>query len=103
MSQNELSNAGGQNINPEGDWVEKYITPDIYSSSSQAYTKLALPTAPEVAIYTFESTILATKLPRGPGIYSPVAPSPSRPTSGGGNEATIFQYFPTMGSFPLTK
>ncbi len=88
-------------LSPTFKLAVKWITPDIYISSSSAKTFLALPTAPDIAIWTFEAEIMATKMPSGPGAYQPVKPNNAEP--GGGREATIVQPFPIHGWFPLIK
>lgn len=77
------------------------MTPDIYVRSKDAKALLALPTAPDIAIWTYETEILVTKMPSGAGRYQPVKPKYGEP--GGGNEATIVQPFPIHGFFPLIK
>lgn len=77
----------------------KYITPNLFLSSTRAKSLLALPTAPDIAIWTFEVEILATKMPSGPGAYQTVKPKYGE--IGGGKEATILQPFPIHGFFPL--
>lgn len=85
----------------DGNFVVKFITPDIYASSQGAKAALALPASPDIAVWTFESAINATKMPAGPGNYQPVKPRFGEP--GGGREATILQPFPIHGFFPLLK
>lgn len=85
----------------DGNFVVKFITPDIYASSQGAKADLALPAPPDIAVWTFESVINATKMPAGPGNYQPVKPRFGEP--GGGREATILQPFPIHGFFPLLK
>jgi hypothetical protein len=89
------------NLDPENFWCFKYITPDTYTSSKLAKSKLSLPKAPEIVVWTFEKSILTTKMPGGSGRYNKVKPKYNE--LGGGNEAVIFQPFPILGSFPLTK
>jgi RHS repeat-associated protein len=79
----------------------KFITPDIYATSQGAKAALALPTAPDIAIWTYEVEILATKMPSGPGKYQVVKPKYGE--DGGGLEATIIQPFPIHGFYPLIK
>lgn len=79
----------------------KHVTPDLYVSSNTAKDKLALPSAPQMAVWTFEDSILATKLPAGPGVYNRVFGN--KDGRGGGNEAQIFQAMIVMGAFILGK
>lgn len=88
-------------LNADGELSAKYITPDLYATSQNAKTKLSLPRSPDIAIWTFESEILATKMPAAPGAYQIVKPKYGEP--GGGLEATILQPFPIHGFFPLIK
>ncbi|MBI3137598.1 MAG: RHS repeat protein [Sphingobacteriales bacterium] len=81
------------------DFVTKYITPDIYLTSKGAKTYLALPRAPDIAIWTYEVEIAATKMPATG--YQIVKPKHREP--GGGREATILQPFPIHGFFPLIQ
>ena len=60
--------------------------------SKDAKSFLAMPTAPDIAVWTYEVEILATKMPSGPGRYQPV--KPNNQEIGGGLEATIIQPFP---------
>jgi RHS repeat-associated protein len=102
---NRISPDGALPVAPpfdrNGNLAVKWITPDIYITSQGAKTFLALPTAPDLVIWTYEVEILATKMPSGPGAYQPVKPKYGEP--GGGNEATIIQPFPIHGFFPLIK
>jgi RHS repeat-associated protein len=88
-------------VNQHGASTLKYITPDIYMSSKAAKSFLALPTAPDIAVWTYENEILATKNPAGPGVYRTV--EPANKEYGEGQEATINQPFPIHGFFPLIK
>lgn len=82
-----------------GTFSNKYISPDAYLSSKGAQSKLALPNAPQLGVFTFESLILQTKSPSGPGNYSRSRPKYGQP--GGGREAIISQPFPVIGVFKL--
>ncbi|MEH3112274.1 DUF6443 domain-containing protein [Pedobacter terrae] len=84
-----------------GTFSNKYISPDAYLSSKGAQSKLALPNAPQLGVFTFESLILQTKSPSGPGNYSRARPKYGQP--GGGREAIISQPFPVIGGFKLKK
>ncbi|WP_199140120.1 DUF6443 domain-containing protein [Pedobacter sp. ASV12] len=84
-----------------GLFSNKYISPDAYITSKGAQSKLALPNAPQLGVFTFESLILHTKSPSGPGNYSKVKPKYGQP--GGGREAIISQPFPVIGGFKLIK
>jgi hypothetical protein len=86
-------------VSADGKWDVKYITPDFYISAKSAQAFLALPRSPQVGVFTFESWILRTKNPPGPGVYSPVIPQYKQP--GLGREATIREAFPVIGGFPL--
>ena len=87
------------NIDKNMSLTRKYITPDVYLTRGQAKSSLALPNAPEVAGWTFESKIQATKQPAvGWGRVQPAYNEP-----GGGNEGTINQAFPMQGIFVLPK
>ena len=87
------------NVDRNMNLTRKYITPDVYLSRGQAKSSLALPNAPEVAGWTFESKIQATKQPAvGWGLAPPAYNEP-----GGGNEGTINQAFPVNGIFVLPK
>ena len=77
----------------------KWITPGFYVSSKAAKTYLALPTAPDIAVWTYEVEISASKMPSIG--YQTVKPKYGEP--GGGKEATILQPFPIHGFFPLIK
>ena len=77
----------------------KYITPDVFGSRSAAKSFLALPYAPQIGVWTFESEIHATKHPR----YSWDIVQPAFGEPGGGREATIGQPFPVKGAFILGK
>lgn len=77
----------------------KYITPDFYQESKVAKDRLALPSAPQMAIWTFESLILETKVPLGRGVYNHVYRTLDG--KGGGREAVIYQAFPVQGGFTL--
>jgi hypothetical protein len=109
MSVGEFSNRitpdDGKAVAPpfdrSGNLAVKFITHDFYYAVNSAKTYLALPSAPEIAIWTYETKILATKMPAGPGRYQTVKPKYGEP--GGGNEATIIQPFPIHGFFPLLK
>jgi len=87
-------------IGPNDLFSAKHITPDLYTSSKVAQSKLALPSTPQMAIWTFESSILPTKTPAGPGVYNKVEPDNGQ--NGGGHEALIFDVFPVAGGFTLT-
>jgi hypothetical protein len=103
MSYQEAFFNGGysfNNINRYLNFTNKFITPDMYSSSSAAKTFLQLPNAPDIAIWTFESQIQATKIPSVG--WKKVEGNPQWGV-GGGNEAIISQPFPAKGSFLLTK
>ena len=77
----------------------KYISPDVYLTSKDAKSMLALPAAPIIAVWTYEALILQTKNPVGPGVYSKVTPANNE--LGGGREATVKQPIPVRGAFPL--
>lgn len=57
--------------------------------------------APQVAVWGYESTILKTKYPIGPGNYRTVEPDYNQ--NGGGKEAVIYQKLPVSGVFILGK
>jgi RHS repeat-associated protein len=88
-------------LDARGNLSVKWITPDIYLTSQSAKSMLALPNAPEIAIWTYEVEILATKSPTGPGRYTIVKRKYGE--DGGGLEAVIAQPFPIHGYFPVIK
>ncbi|RYZ85919.1 MAG: hypothetical protein EOP04_14960 [Proteobacteria bacterium] len=88
-------------LNASGVLSQKFITPNLFITSAAAKTFLALPTAPDILIWCYESEIMATKIPSGPGVYSPVKPKYGEP--GGGREAIIVQPFPIHGFIPLIQ
>jgi hypothetical protein len=87
------------NIDRKGAIAEKHVTPDIYLKSSQAKSRLALPTAPDIVVWTFESQIQSTKIPA----IGWDRVDPNYGEKGGGNEAKIYQAFPVKGMFILPK
>ncbi|MFY0602130.1 MAG: hypothetical protein JXR03_20815 [Cyclobacteriaceae bacterium] len=79
--------------------TRKYITPDLYGSASTAKSLLALPYAPQLGVWTFESEIQGTKHPQVG--WKTVEEANEEP--GGGLEGTIGQPFPAKGGFILGK
>ncbi len=88
-----------QNCDKDLNITRKYITPDMHISGSAAKSMLALPYAPQMGVWTFQSEIQGTKVPQAG--WNPVTPNFGEP--GGGNEATIAQPFPVKGAFLLGK
>lgn len=87
-----------QNVDKNLNITRKYITPGLYSSSSVAKNQLALPYAPQLGVWTFQSEIQATKIPQVGWNVVPRVPGWGE---GGGLEATVNQPFPVKGVFIL--
>jgi hypothetical protein len=111
MSVAEFNNTGGdiwKDVNGEayhslinkgldGSLVKKYVTPDLYFSAKDAKSYLALPTKPEIVVWTFKSN-LVTLTPR---TWRNVEEKNKEP--GGGREGTITEPFPVRGAFYLKE
>ena len=86
-----------QNADRSLNITRKFISPGFYSSRSVAQSQLALPYAPQLGVWTFQSEIQATKLPAvGWDVAKPLFGQ-----DGGGLEGTINQPFPVKGAFIL--
>jgi RHS repeat-associated protein len=85
------------NVDRSGNAVNKYVSPTFYVYGGTAKQKLAMPTMPDIVIWTFRSMIEGTLLPKSG--WNTVLPAYGEP--GGGREGTIFQPFPIMGVFNL--
>ena len=87
-----------QNVDKNLNITRKYITPGFYSSGAGAKNQLALPYAPNLGVWTFQSEIQATKLLK---VGWDVVRKVPGWGDGGGLEGTINQPFPIKGVFLL--